>query len=96
MFQDAVNFKQGIFNWKPYACTNMTDMFLRVDMNNPNSVTNQDNYNDILNAWSDDQNFQNNVIFNAGSSKYSGAQATTGRSVLTTSKGWTITDGGGV
>ena len=102
MFQDAVNFKQGIFIWKPYACTNMTYMFRRVDMNNPNSATNQDNYNALLISWGGYPRLsllQDSVNFSAGSSKYSSSMAIIGRSHLTTLtgievKGWTITDDG--
>jgi len=39
-------------------------------------------------------NMQANVTFTGGSSKYSGSQATTGRSNLDPDKGWIITDGG--
>ena len=101
MFQDAVNFKQDISNWNPYVCTNMTYMFQGVDMNNPNSVTNQVNYNNLLSSWGITKlsNMQSNVPFSGGNSQYSSSQAILGRENLTKATGsggknWSITDGG--
>ena len=104
MFTSATAFKQDISNWRPYACTNMSNIFLNVDMNNPNSATNQTNYNALLNSWGTNPKrslLKNNVVFNAGLSKYTISVAGTARLNLTKStasggKAWTITDGGGV
>ena len=96
MFDGATAFKQNISNWTPYACTSMISMFSGIDINVPDSNTNQDNYNALLNSWGTYPklpNMQPNVIFNGGNSQYSGSDAVTSRSNLTTN-GWTITDGG--
>jgi surface protein len=96
MFEGATAFKQDISNWTPYACTNMTSMFLGCDINNPDSTDNQTNYNAILISWGIDKlaDMQTNVTFNGGNSQYSGSAAITGRTNLTTTKIWNITDGG--
>ena len=51
MFEEATSFKQDISSWNPYLCINMINMFSGVDINNPNSIENQDNYNAILSSW---------------------------------------------
>jgi surface protein len=97
MFNSATQFKQDLSNWNPKACYDMTDMFTGCDINNPDSTTNQDNYNALLISWGIDKlaDMQPNVIFNGGNSQYSSiSNAVTGRDNLTTQKGWTITDGG--
>ena len=100
-FSEAISFNQSISLWNTSNVTTMDNMFQGVDMNNPDSATNQDNYNALLNSWADDPKLQNNVVFDAGLSKYTISVAGTARSYLTTStasggKGWQITDGGGV
>jgi len=97
MFQGAISFKQDLSNWSPYACTSMNDMFLGCDLNNPNSIDNQDNYNALLESWGTEpklSNLQQEVAFNVGTSRYSSAQAILGKTNLTSVKQWTITDGG--
>ena len=102
MFNGATAFKQDISNWTPYACTNMTTMFQGVDMNSPNSATNQTNYNALLNSWGNNPRLpllKNSLFFNAGTSKYTNSVAGTARLNLTKStgsggKGWNIADGG--
>lgn len=97
MFQGATSFKQNISNWTPYACINMTDMFSGIDINDPDSNTNQTNYNALLESWGTNpklSNLQSNVEFNGGNSKYSGSSAITGRDNLTNINNWFITDGG--
>jgi surface protein len=98
MFSEATRFKQDISSWSPYACTDMSNMFDNVDINNPNSATNQNNYNALLTSWGITKlsNMQPNVVFNAGLSKYTISVAGTAHSNLDPDKGWTITDGGGV
>lgn len=71
----------------------MSYMFYNVDINNPNSSTNQTNYNNLLKEWSSLSNLKTSVTFHAGSSNYSGTAATNARNTLI-QKGWTITDGG--
>ena len=73
----------------------MPDMFSGCDINNPDSTDNQNNYNALLISWGITKlsNMQPNVTFNGGNSTYSGTSAITGRSNLTTIKGWVITDG---
>ena len=101
MFENAIAFKQDISNWSPYACTNMENMFLDVDMNDPDSETNQDNYNALLSSWGITKlsNMQPNVPFSGGNSQYSSADAVLGRANLTGLTGsggkeWQISDGG--
>ena len=83
-------FKQNISNWTPYACTNMDTMFFGVDMNSPNSATNQTNYNALLTSWGNNPRLpllKNRVPFHAGTSKYTISVAGTARSNLTKSTG---------
>jgi surface protein len=97
MFRGS-EFKQDISSWTPYACTNMTNLFYLVDINIPNSETNQDNYNALLKSWGNNPRLsllQNNVPFRADPSKYTISIAGTARSNLI-GKGWGIIDGGGV
>jgi hypothetical protein len=102
MFANAVVFKQPIDQWTPSSCTTMAGMFSGVDMNNPDSTDNQNNYNALLVSWASNPRFptlQINVVFNAGTSKYTTAVAGASRTLLTSAvgsggKNWTITDGG--
>ena len=113
MFRNATNFKQNISNWKPYACKISTtsevetlirplyEMFLGVDMNNPDSDTNQDNYNALLTSWGSEPRLSNlnngylnnKLEFHAGTSKYSSVEAAIGRANLDPGKLWEISDG---
>jgi len=94
-FNGCLNLKNAnIANWNPYDCTDMTDMFKNVDMNNPNSNINRDQYNGLLTVWGVYDYLQNNVIFNGVSSKYSyNGLVLRGRTNLI-NKNWTITDSG--
>ena len=102
MFAYAYAFKQPISQWTPSSCTTMYNMFALVDMNNPNSAANQNNYNALLVSWASAPRFstlQVNVLFNAGLSKYSQTVAGASRDLLTAAvalggKNWTISDGG--
>ncbi len=58
------------------------------------SITNYDKLLDITTGWPSQVTIQNNVVFSAGSAHYSAGAPTTGRNYLTSTKGWTITDGG--
>lgn len=112
MFNAAVAFKQNLGAWWPKLVTAMTSMFSTVDINAPNSATNQTNYSALLKGWtgwtggaggSSSKSLQNNVVFSAGTSKYSlaDANAVAARAYLVLpvgsgGRGWTITDGGGI
>jgi hypothetical protein len=74
----------------------MTGMFSGVDINDPDSDTNQNNYNALLKSWGIDKlsSMQDGITFNGGNSNYSSSDAITGRDNLITQKGWTITDEG--
>ena len=89
MFTKTYAFKQNLGAWAPLALTNANVMFYSSDMNAPGTTT---LYDALLNGWAA-QAVLNNVPFGAGSSKYSAAAADA-RSHLTTTHGWTITDGG--
>lgn len=93
MFWSAASFKQDIGDWKPISCTNFTN-FGRgsFDINDPNSATNQDNYDSLLIGWAAEP-VQPNQNFNANNCKYSAA-AQSARDYLTGTLGWTISDGG--
>jgi len=96
MFQGAISFKQNISNWTPYDCINMIEMFSGIDINNPDSNDNQDNYNALLNSWGTDpklSNMQTDVELDSGNSKY-GTSAITARNALITNNNWVINDGG--
>lgn len=89
MFTKTYAFKQNLGAWAPLALTDANVMFYSSDMNAPGTTT---LYDALLNGWAA-QAVLNNVPFGAGSSKYSAAAADA-RSHLTTTHGWTITDGG--
>lgn len=112
MFNGSDNCKADFSSWWPKLVTIMTNMFLGVDLNSPNSAANQTNYSALLKGWtgwtggaggSSSKSLQNNVVFNAGTSKYSlldldavAARAYLVLAVGSGGRGWTITDGGGV
>jgi surface protein len=101
MFDGATSFKQDLSNWTPSSCIDMTGMFSGIDLNNPDSNTNQTNYNALLKSWGIDKlsSMQSStteyiIAFNGGNSKYISQDAITGRDNLITQRGWTISDGG--
>lgn len=105
MFEGCTSFKQSLANWDLKNCFDMTDMFKGCDLNTVTVPPNQDNYNATLLAWGNKTNlnpdvgqrFQPNVIFNAGNSQYTAANAAVvqARQNLI-NYGWLITDGGAV
>jgi hypothetical protein len=98
MFSNTLLFNQPISLWNASNVTDMETMFQGVDMNNPNSETNQDNYNALLNSWGNNPRLpllKNAVPFTGEFSKYTISTAGTARLNLQ-GKGWSITDGGGV
>ena len=98
MFYNASNFKQNISDWNPKLCgldatlPSMDGMFSGVDMNNPNSEDNQNNYNALLTKWGALPILQQGVTFDAGLSQYSSLAAATGRANLVNNKNWIISD----
>ena len=89
-FNKAYAFKQNLSSWTPTSATDMTSMFLNIDMNATGTTT---NYDALLNSWGAQGSLPSGMTFSGGSSKYSAA-ASGSRAVLTGTKGWTITDGG--
>lgn len=85
MFNGATSFAGAVGGWNVVAATNMSNMFTGLTL----STT---NYNAILTGWGA-KNVQSNVTFGAGSSIYT-SSARSARVTLTSSKNWTITDGG--
>ena len=84
-------FKQNISAWVVTSCGNFSS-FYAGDLNDPDSATNQDNYDALLSAWSL-QALLFGLTLDMGSTKYSAATAAA-RAILTGTYGWTINDGG--
>ncbi len=90
MFSSANVFSQDISGWSIAALTTATVMLV-------NRVLGDANYSlllDSVTGWPSQATIQTGVVFSGGSNHYSGANAISGRAVLTGTKGWTITDGG--
>ena len=87
-FKNATSFNQDISNWSISSITTMENMFDGVTLSTVN-------YDLLLNAWSL-VNLKKNVLFNAGSSKYSYGLATVSKNKITNinNYNWTIIDGG--
>ena len=86
MFQDVTSFNQDLSSWDVSSVLGMTNMF-----NDSGLSTN--NYDAILNSWSQ-QNVQSDVILGAEGIAYcNGADA---RLILINTYGWNITDSGPV
>ena len=95
MFNGCTAFKQNLSSWNLASITSastITQLFNGVDLNSPNSATNTDNYDALLNGWAA-KNLSSNVTINFGSSKFSAA-GNVGREILKVNKGWNITDAG--
>ena len=93
------NFKRSIANWKLTSCIALDGMFTGVDMNNPNSDDNQNNYNALLLSWGNSpilEGLQDNLNFDGGNSKYTTVVAGTARANLINIRNWSILDAGGV
>ena len=89
-FTKAYAFKQNLSTWTPTSGTVFTSMFQNIDLNATGTTT---NYDALLNAWGALASLPTGRTFSAGTSKYSAA-ASGNRLILTTTKGWTIMDGG--
>ena len=93
MLHNCNLFKQDLSAWTVTACTNFTN-FYTADMNAPNSVISQTNYDALLLLWAT-QALRSGVTFDMGTTKYSAA-AVAAHSTLTGTYGWTVNDGGAV
>lgn len=93
MFWNAAAFKQDLSAWDVTSLLDATSFGRGTfDINDPDSATNQDNYDAILNSWAA-QAVQSDVPLGMADSKYSAAGSAS-RAVLTGTYGWTISDGG--
>jgi len=84
MFNRAIAFNADLSAWDVSSVTDMYGMF-------DNSGLSRDNYDKLLNGWSQ-QNLQPNVSFSAVGINY--CNGASGRQKLIDDFGWTITDGG--
>ncbi|MBN1970594.1 MAG: C10 family peptidase [Candidatus Delongbacteria bacterium] len=85
MFFNAVSFNQNLSSWNVSNATDVSGMFEGVTLST-------ENYNALLNGWST-RTLQYGLNFHGGYSKYS-QNGAVGRSILTDTYGWNITDGG--
>ncbi len=84
MFFQAFAFNQNIGGWNVTSVTDMTNMFEGVTLSTAN-------YDALLDGWNT-LTLQNGVTFSGGNSKYCIGWAA--RNNMTSTFGWTITDGG--
>ncbi len=90
-FQAATSFDKNIGSWDISQVAVMSNMF-------ENAGLSENNYDELLIGWSTldsgETQIPANISFNAGSSTYCAGKA--GRTALTTTHNWTITDEGSV
>ncbi len=91
MFANNSGFDQNIGGWD---VTNITDAPNSLNWMFNGVTLSTANYNALLIGW-EGQTVQDNIIFNGGNSKYSGA-AVAAKQRLIDDHNWTITDGGEV
>jgi surface protein len=84
MFQNANAFNQDLSGWNVAALTNASSMFTGVTLSTAN-------YDSLLVGWNA-QVLQSGVTFDGGNSQY--CLGVSARNSMTSSDGWTITDGG--
>jgi surface protein len=90
MFNGATSFNQDLGTWNVTSLAAASNMFFGVTLSTPN-------YNSLLNGWASYGGaLQFSVLFDGGNSVYTIATAGASRGFLTTTKFWTITDGGGI
>ncbi|MFX1398928.1 MAG: BspA family leucine-rich repeat surface protein [Promethearchaeota archaeon] len=88
MFYNAYAFEQDLGNWDVSLVQNMFGMFDGTGLSTPN-------YNSLLIGWAGLPILQENVTFDAGSSRYSaGGAAATARQQIIDNYNWTINDAG--
>ncbi|MFC0875338.1 BspA family leucine-rich repeat surface protein [Saccharicrinis sp. FJH2] len=85
MFQETTSFDQDLGSWNVSNVKDMTDMFKSIALST-------ENYNSLLTGWSNLQ-LQQNVILNAGESRFSGSEARDARQNIIDNFNWTIYDG---
>lgn len=90
MFQGATAFNQDVSSFSIAALTTATNMFTSSGF----TITNYDKLLNLSTGWPSQAKIQPNVTFSAGTAHYSAGAPTTGRTYLTGTKLWTITDGG--
>ena len=86
MFYGANNFNQNLSNWNVSNVITMTDMLTTSGLSNVN-------YTYTLIGWASLPSLQSSVPLGATSKQYY-TNAISSKSYLTSTKGWTITDGG--
>ncbi len=84
MFKLATSFNQNLEKWNIEKVSSMIDFLDSVTLS-------EENYDAILNSWSNQQ-IQSSLVFDAGNSQYCSGES--GRQKLIDDFGWTITDGG--
>ena len=90
MFEGNDAFDQDISGWDISNVTNFGNFMLNAD------GFSTDNYDALLIGWAS-QSVQNNITIDFGNSQYTaGGAAEAARNTLTTTYGWTISDGGSV
>jgi hypothetical protein len=94
MLSYCSSFKQDLSAWQLTSCTSLDQFFSIGDLNDPDSATNQNNYDALLTAWGA-LTLQPGVPFDMGATEYSAAGAA-GRAQLTDVFGWTVNDRGEV
>jgi len=87
MFHNTTSFNQPLDQWDVSNVLNMSKMFNNIALS-------RQNYDELLNAWSE-LPLQQDVVFDAGNSQYS-AYAVDARKQIIDSFNWEIKDGGNI
>lgn len=90
MFNGATAFNQDVSSFSIAALTTAKYMFASSGF----TITNYDKLLNSVTGWPSQATIQPSVTFSAGTAHYSAGARTTGRTYLTGTKLWTITDGG--